>query len=69
MAKLIPGVNFINILTSALHQYYFAKKLQSQTLIREKYFVAIQIIRYTGGGTVKCHRMAPGGRGVNQSVT
>jgi len=31
-----PGVNFINILHSLFRQYPFAKKSQSQTVIREK---------------------------------
>ncbi len=31
-----PVVNFINILQAALKQYSFVKKLQSQTVIREK---------------------------------
>jgi len=35
-AILRPGVNFINILQAALHQYFCTKKLQSQTVIREK---------------------------------
>ncbi len=37
LLKLTPVVNFINILTAAiLCQYTFAKKLQSQTVTREK---------------------------------
>jgi len=31
-----PAVNFVNILQAAFVSIYFAKKLQSQTVIREK---------------------------------
>jgi len=34
---LIQVVNIINILQAALSQYSFAKVLQSQTVIREKF--------------------------------
>jgi len=34
--RLTPVANFINILRAAFYQYSFAKKLQSQTVIREK---------------------------------
>jgi len=36
-----PVVNLINILHQLLCQYYFAKKLQSQTVIRENLLIAL----------------------------
>jgi len=36
LMKLTPIVNFANILQTAFRQYYFAIKLQSQSVIREK---------------------------------
>jgi len=41
LVKSTPGVNFINILHVLFCQYPFAKKSQSQTVIREKVGKAI----------------------------
>jgi len=41
LANLKHEVNFNNILQTVLHQYYFPKKLQNQTVSREKLSITI----------------------------